>query len=260
MNHLFVSDAHIGAFSESMNKNIEKNLICLIDYCREHHFQIHILGDLFDYWMEYPGHRPDMGNELLQSISEFCREVAPVTYIFGNHDNWTQGYFEELGVNTAFDYHELTVNGTQFFLHHGDGLSDPAFKLPRPWFHRLLRSKWFTKLYQTIYPPEAGLHLMKTFSALSRENIVFEPERLNKWSKNLLRNSTFNVVISGHDHIPRVETFEHGTYINLGAFYKHQTVATYTNGHLELVKWNAINNELLPINRPIISQPAHEQR
>ena len=260
MNHLFVSDAHIGAFSERMNRSIEENLIHLIHYCREHNFHIHILGDLFDYWMEYPGHRPEMGEKLLQTISEFSREIAPVTYIFGNHDNWTNGYFRELGIHTAFDFHELKVKGTNFFLHHGDGLSDPAFQLPRPWFHRLLRSKWFTKLYQTIYSPEAGLHLMKTFSAFSREEIVFEPERLNIWSKNFLRNSKFDVVISGHDHIPRVETFEHGTYINLGAFYKHHTVATYTNGSLELVTWSARNNELLPLNQSQISQPAHEQR
>jgi UDP-2,3-diacylglucosamine hydrolase len=259
MKHLFISDAHIGAFTESVNRSIEESLVKLVHYCREHQYQVHILGDLFDYWMEYPGHKPQLGRHILTALSELSRDAAPVTYIFGNHDNWTNGYFTKLGLNTEVDYYDFTCGGTRFFLHHGDGLSDPEFGLPRPLFHRLLRSAWFTKLYQAIYPPEAGLHLMKTFSAMSRENIVFEPGRLNMWSKNLLNNSTFNVVISGHDHIPRVETFKGGTYINLGAFYKHSTVARYTNGTPELVRWSAIDNDLIPLQNPLKYEPAHEQ-
>jgi len=258
MNHLFVSDAHIGAFSEVKNRRIEDDLIALIQYCRRYNYHIHILGDLFDYWMEYPLKKPELGKHVLKSIDEYCRDVAPITYILGNHDNWTRGFFAEIGMKTANDFHVLQENDTSFFLHHGDGLSDPEFQLPRPLFHRVLRSNWFTKIYQTIYPPDAGLHLMKSFSAFSRETIVFEPERLNKWSENFLRDRSFDVVISGHDHIPRVETFEHGTYINLGAFYKHHTVATYTNGSLELVKWITDKFELFPFQRSLKIQPAYE--
>jgi len=54
-----------------------------------------------------------------------------------------------------------------------------------------------------------------------------------------LKESDYDYVICGHDHLPRVETFSFGTYINLGTFFKDKTVALYTNKGIELVRWNA---------------------
>jgi UDP-2,3-diacylglucosamine hydrolase len=251
MNHIFLSDVHLGAFPEAVDKKIESDLIALLDYCTKHDIQLHILGDLFDYWMEYPGYKPKIGKSMLDAFERFNKNKFPVTYILGNHDNWTQGYFEnQIGFRINEDYYGLTVDNIHFFLHHGDGLSDPTMKLPRPHFHKLLRSKWFTTLFQIIFPPDAGLHLMKTFSGMGRENIRIEPKRLDNWSESFLERSIFNVVISGHDHIPRVETFSFGTYINLGTFCHHRIVAHYTNGRIKLVTWSAEKNKLVPLNTP----------
>lgn len=51
---LFISDVHLGAFDKATEKEIEDELIALINHCCEQKIKIYILGDLFDYWMEYP--------------------------------------------------------------------------------------------------------------------------------------------------------------------------------------------------------------
>lgn len=246
MDHIFLSDVHLGAFSDEQNQTLESELISLIYYCLENQIQIHVLGDLFDYWMEYPTYLPKIGQPLLRAFKNYNHQFSPSTYILGNHDNWTRGYFSKLGFEVKPDYHEITLDENQLFLHHGDGLTQKEFQLQRPLFHKMLRSNWFTNLYQFILPAEAGIDLMKRFSEMSRESFDLRPEILNQWSELFLKNFNFDVVIFGHDHIPRIETFSDGTYINPGAFFAHQTVIYYTNRAFNIVRWNSNENQFIP--------------
>ena len=71
-------------------------------------------------------------------------------------------------------------------------------------------------------------------------------EELKKHAKRVLGEKDIDVIIMGHDHIPRVETFSEGTYINLGTFFYHKTVALYNNGEYQLVRWRASDKEFVP--------------
>ena len=62
--------------------------------------EIHLLGDLFDFWFEYNKAVPKGGTRLLGAIAELVDGGLPVHYHVGNHDLWTYGYLEEeLGVS-----------------------------------------------------------------------------------------------------------------------------------------------------------------
>ena len=246
MQHLFLADVHLGAFSEEENRQLEDEVISIVDYCSEYKIRLYILGDLFDYWMEYPHYKPDLGSGLLSRLREFNQSDRVVTYITGNHDNWTYGFFETLGFEVEADYKSININGQKVLLHHGDGISERSFGLPRPLFHRLLRNDFFIKIYQHIFPPEAGLDLMKKFSLMSKENPEIKPKRLNEWAEKFLRDSDYDITICGHDHIPRVETFPFGIYINTGAFFNTRTLASYNNGSFELVRWNSEERHFYP--------------
>jgi UDP-2,3-diacylglucosamine hydrolase len=260
MDHLFLSDVHLGAFSDEEERDTEHSLLSLIDYCMQNRIQIHVLGDLFDYWMEYPGHIPKHGQRVLNAFAEYNKQVAPATYITGNHDNWTRGYFQKIGFRVLHDYLELTLNDNRVFLHHGDGLLDPNHGMERPMLHRFLRDPHFIDLYQTLLPPVLGLKIMKWFSDMSRRRSLYEPERLNRWSRTFLENTGIDTVLCGHDHIPRVETFSFGTYINLGTFFRHRTVAIYrhTNPGFDLVVWDDQNRTLSTLNT-LQTESEHEQ-
>jgi len=245
--HLFLSDVHLGAFSYAQNSRLEHELITLIDYCEQKNILIHILGDLFDYWMEYPQKKfmPSIGQKVLDRFEVYNKAIQPVTYILGNHDYWTYGHFKERGFRVIHDATTLVINELKILLFHGDEFSQPAFQLKAPAVNRLLKNRGFIKLYQKTFSPRTGLKIMKWFSARSAKNETFEPERLNNWaSKYLQNNNEINVILCGHDHIARKETFDGGTYINTGAFFKNNTAALYKNYSIELVKWDAQHKQL----------------
>ncbi len=244
--HLFVSDIHLGAFDKSGNNALEKDVISLIEYCTQNHIQLYLLGDLFDYWMEYRNHHPEFGNKLLEHFQSYMSAIGSILYITGNHDNWTRGYFTNLGFDVEAEYRVLDINSQSIIVLHGDGLKNKNMNLPRPWLHRLLRNKTFINLYQFMLPPGFGLKLMKRFSDYCRKRPVPGTGRLDGWASEYLSKNEIDFVICGHDHIPRHETYPGGSYINCGAFYQYRTAVKYTNGDFQLVTWDGKSKRLAP--------------
>lgn len=248
---LFLSDAHLGGFTPEKDRRIEEDLIALIGYCREQAIKIAVLGDLFDYWMEYPGEAiPQIGGELLDAFEDYNRKTGPTIYITGNHDNWTRTHFRNRGFRVVADEEFLTLNGKKVMLLHGDGLSDDRYSLPRPLLHRLLRHPSFIRFYQQVLPPKAGLTLMKYVSRLTRkiDESFNEEKTLNKWAENELKNTTTDVIICGHDHVPRVRKFDFGTFLNLGTFCHGRTAVLYNNGTFLHVCWEGSMQQFKPID------------
>jgi len=70
MQHIFLSDVHLGALRPDQNEKLENELIELIRHCSENGIKIHVLGDLFDYWMEFPEYTPPLGNKLFAQFRQ----------------------------------------------------------------------------------------------------------------------------------------------------------------------------------------------
>ncbi len=239
--HIFLSDVHLGAFSAATNSQIEQDLIGLIKYCKHNNITLYILGDLFDYWMEYPEKDfiPSLGERVLDAFEDYNQHVHPALYITGNHDNWTFGHFKERGFEVEPNFRLTDINGKRFLLMHGDGVAAKKIDFPRPTFHRLLRNPKFINTYQKILPPKQGIAAMKFFSSVTRKRNYLNPEPLNRQAKKIFSNHKLDYILAGHDHIPRIETFASGHYINLGTFFNHRSLVLYNNSGIELVKWKA---------------------
>lgn len=237
---LFLSDAHLGGFNREQNNRIERELIHVVDYCQRNRIKIYILGDLFDYWMEYPGHIPALGEKLRSRFRDYNRELGPTLYITGNHDNWIRSHFRDIGFATERDFQTLQLDGKNVLLLHGDGLPEADGTVRRPPMHRLLRNGRFVRFYQNLFAPQTGLHLMKWFSRINRvpERLRQNPDKLNRWAEHHLEATDIDLIICGHDHVPRVITHPFGTYFNLGTFYKQKTAVLYNNRSADLVVWN----------------------
>lgn len=236
---LFISDAHLGGFSEAENTRIESELIQLINYCQRNSIRLAVLGDLFDYWMEYPDYVPNIGQRLLTRFQAFNQKLGPTLFITGNHDNWTRSRFEECGFYLVHETHRFDIHGQTVLALHGDGLNDRSYNLQRPLLHKILRNKTFVRIFQTILPPTAGITIMKYYSRFTR-NLDWDPykeEKLNRWAREQLKKNEIEVILCGHDHIPRQKQFPFGTFINLGTFYQHRTLAFYNNNTISLVCW-----------------------
>lgn len=236
---LFISDAHLGGFSQEENERIESEFIQLLNYCQRNDIRLAILGDLFDYWMEYPNFVPEVGQRLLDRFEDFNNALGPTLFITGNHDNWTLDHLTKRGFYVDHEYYIFAVNGDTIMTLHGDGLTDYSYNLERPLMHQILRNKYFIKLYRSLLPPQQGIRLMKYFSRLTRrfDEGPQKAQKLNEWANQQLENSETDIILCGHDHIPRRKQFAFGTYINLGTFCHHRTMAYYNNDGISLVCW-----------------------
>ena len=245
---LFLSDVHLGAFSDSINQALEDEIIRLIDYAEEHQIRLVVLGDLFDYWMEYPDYTPKLGERLRKRFREYHKKNGPSLFITGNHDCWTQGHFQELGFDVEPEYRILKLGGKRGLLLHGDGLKDHQFNFPRPRLHRFLRNAKFISIYQKLFSPAIGIRIMRLFSQVSklREGYTDGTGELDRWAQQTLDTSRFDFIICGHHHHRRFVQTSAGLYINLGAYYRDHTLAFFSNQKLTLVTWPGSRYELLP--------------
>lgn len=246
--HLFVSDVHIGAFSGKKALEIENRLLSLIQYAIDHKARLYILGDLFDYWMEYPSYNyvPEIGKTILNKFEEYNKSVASAIFVTGNHDNWTFGHFAERGFDVESKYRKLSINDSKVLIMHGDGKVGKRDDILRPAFHKFLRNPTFTNIYQKIFPPNIGVGIMKNFSGFSARNNFRNPTPLNNHARDILSSEPIDYLLCGHDHIPRVGTYTGGTYINLGTFYEHKTLVRYINNEFQLVIWLEDSKEFVP--------------
>lgn len=248
--HLFISDVHLGAFSPQEHLRIENDLQALIHYATQQRAKLYVLGDLFDYWMEFPNSSflPDIGINILNIFERYNREVGPALFITGNHDNWTLNHFVNRGFDVEHDYRLITIDSKQVLLMHGDGKMTPSKTLQRPILHRILRNKHFLSVYRALLPEQTALNVMKSFSALARRMERIDPTPLSKNAAWILEHFPADVVLSGHDHIPRVEQYPKGMYINTGTFFHHKTLVRYVNGTFNLVYWKSAANEFIPFS------------
>ncbi len=248
---LFISDVHLGAFSVEINRKLENDLIGLIDFCEKNQLQIVILGDFFDYWMEYSGNPPPIGQAILHRFEKFHRETGSHTlYITGNHDNWTGDYFSRIGFDVEHEYRIIQDSDIAFMIMHGDGLQDPGMNLPRPLMHRFLRNSYFITLYQALLPSKLGWQIMKLFSGLSKmtndaKKSSVRGEALDSWVRDRVRNDdSIQAIIYGHHHRPILWKERENICMNCGYFGKDGTVGLYTNRNFQIVIWDAGNKVL----------------
>jgi UDP-2,3-diacylglucosamine pyrophosphatase LpxH len=199
--------------------------------------------------MEYPNWVPKIGTTLLNRFEEFNKKLGPTLYITGNHDNWTREHLIERGFFLEHEYQIFSINDQKMMALHGDGLSDADWSLERPAMHQFLRNHSFVHRFQSIFPPRLGISLMKYFSRVTRmmDWESQKEEKLNEWSKDQLNKTDLDIILCGHDHVPRMKQFPFGTFINLGTFYQHRTMAYYNKNAISLVCWEPETQSLKKI-------------
>jgi UDP-2,3-diacylglucosamine hydrolase len=126
----FLSDAHLGSLAIERGWAHQKKLIDLLEEMSKDAVSIYMLGDMFDFWMEYYVHDKEK-----RQYHPFCKELRKLAkkgihvHIFtGNHDLWTFGGLEALtGAEIHYEPCTIIRYGKSLYLAHGDGL------LPSDW-------------------------------------------------------------------------------------------------------------------------------
>jgi len=240
----FASDNHLGLPNSEVSLVREKHFISWLEEVRKDAAAIYLLGDLFDFWIEYKTVVPKGFVRVLGKLAELSDSGIPITFFTGNHDLWMRDYFhKELNITVYRQPITLTVGTTRFLIGHGDGLGpgDKGYKLMKKLFTNPF-SQW---LFRWLHP-DLGVRLGQYLSQKNKfisgeEDVKFlgdDKERLVAYSQKKLKEEHFDYFVFGHRHLPlEIDLNQNSKYINLGDWITHNTYAVFDGTTLKLKTW-----------------------
>ncbi len=235
----FISDAHLGID---------------IPYCGERADLLHkflreiapradylfIVGDLFDFWIEYKhAVRPDYF-PTLHALRTLADTGTKIHYCLGNHDFALGTFIEEkIGIKIHPDGFRGDIQGKRLLVTHGDELRGSQF------LRRVLRNP-LLQLFYKIFHPNIGIPLGEFFSGLSRSHFKTEAseEILEEYRQAVkaILSTGYDIVVFGHTHVPELIRTEEGIYCNTGNWMSRYSYAELSDGEIHLRQYNPKNS------------------
>ena len=240
----FASDNHLGAPTRAASFPREKKFVAWLDEIKEDAAAIFLLGDLFDFWMEFKTVVPKGFTRTLGKLAEISDSGIPIYYFVGNHDLWMNGYFEEeLNIPVYHKPEEFTFNDKTFFIGHGDGLGpgDKGYNRMKKVFTNPF-CKW---LFRWLHP-DLGVRMAQHLSVKNKlisgdDDAKFlgeDNEWLVQYCKRKLENKHRDYFVFGHRHLPLdIDLSENSKYINLGDWIQYFTYGVFDGKTMALKKY-----------------------
>ncbi len=144
---LFVADTHFHLRPDAAE---QRRLERFLELCELAHRAGHLvlLGDLFDFWFDYPHFRLRGYEDVLQALDRVRTAGTRLHFVGGNHDIWAAPYMRErYGCEIRAPHSDLAAGGLRVRLCHGDGL----FKLD-----------WDYGAFRTVVRARAGIAAAKS--------------------------------------------------------------------------------------------------
>ncbi len=189
-------------------------------------------GDLFDFWYEWRHAIPKIHFEVVAALKKLVDQGVAVHLIPGNHDFAISNFFtDQIGATIHHSPSEIELDGQRIYWHHGDGVapSDGGYRLLK----RVLHNRTAQAMFRWIHPDVAmGIALMTSKSSRYKSDTIGVPpdEEYEAFAKEILALGKNDVVLMGHTHIPRIDRFGQGWYINTGDFIIERTYVVLENG------------------------------
>ena len=147
----FISDVHLKLSIDQAEKDRRKKLYRLLDKICETGGTCFFVGDLFDFYFEYPDVIPKAYADFYEKASNMKKSGVHLHFLTGNHDHWFQDFLENNIMNKVYtDDLDIVVNGKRFFITHGDGILswDHGYRILK----KIIRSKFFITIFRWIHP------------------------------------------------------------------------------------------------------------
>lgn len=237
----FISDVHLGLPDYERSLVREKKLVAWLSEIKESTKELYLMGDIFDFWIDYKRVAPRGYTRFLAKIAEFTDSGIPVHFFTGNHDIWAYDYLpQEIGVTIHRKPVEKEILGKRFYLAHGDGLGnfDKGFKILKSIFTNKVLQWFFARLH-----PNLALAIGNGWSRKNRyieeqKNLEFlgeDKEWLVIFSKSLLKTKDLDYLVFGHRHIPvKLEIKKNTYFINLGDWINNFTYGVFDGENFEV--------------------------
>jgi UDP-2,3-diacylglucosamine hydrolase len=237
----FISDLHLGTRYGGADLGREALFEQWIRDLTGRATHLFLLGDVFEFWMEYRHYVPKHHFRVLSALYELRRSGVEIHYVCGNHDfNLGTFFRDSLDIVTHDGPFEMTLQGKRVLLLHGDGMSpgDWKYRVVRKVLHHPL-SNWAYRLLH----PDLGMRIALGVGKASRDRNPHEiPERkaagYEEESRKLLREG-YDILVHGHIHKGFVKQVPEGVYVNTGEWLKRLEYVEMSDGECFLRTYNA---------------------
>jgi len=227
----FISDAHLGINIPDCGERGD----ILHEFLREiapRAEYLFIVGDLFDFWIEYRNAvRPDYF-PTLHALRSLADTGTKIYYCLGNHDFAIGGFMEEkIGVKVYPDGFRGEIQGKKLAVIHGDKLRGSQL------LSRILRNQFLQFAYKILHP-NIGVPLGEFISGLSRAHfkIHASDEILDDYRKaaKAILSTGYDILVAGHTHVPELCRYDNGIYCNTGNWISSYSYLELSNGEINL--------------------------
>jgi UDP-2,3-diacylglucosamine hydrolase len=217
---IVVADAHLGQVPAAVGAAFQ----AFLDEIPRPGDHLVLMGDLFDFWFEYPSVIPRKHFATAAKLQEVRRRGIPITFVGGNHDRWGGTFFtQDLGIEFFGGEAELDLGGRHAFVAHGDGLTEQHWS--GKVMHRFTRHPATVAVFKLLHPT-IGFWIADFFSRHLADNtkdrtvLDRAAAAQREWAAAFLqRRPDVELVIMAHTHRPVLDRRPDGrTYLNPGAF------------------------------------------
>lgn len=236
-----VSDIHLGA----VPKPTERAFRDFLQREASNASGLLINGDLFDFWFEYRSVIPRRHFRVLATLADLVESGVPVWFMGGNHDAWGGSFLEEeVGITVLDRPTRMELAGRQALVAHGDGVGegDLGYRVLKSVIRHPLTVGAFRLLH-----PDFGTRVAGRVSTTHEKaepgdtSGVSRAEPIRDWAREQIRaDSTLQLVVAGHSHIPEIEEVEPGRYyVNSGDWVSNRSYLVLPPGDSapELRSW-----------------------
>ncbi|MCS7250180.1 MAG: UDP-2,3-diacylglucosamine diphosphatase [candidate division WOR-3 bacterium] len=227
----FVSDIHLGI----NNQKKEEKFLSFLSIIKEKD-TLFILGDLFEYFLEYYTVIPKNCLKVLIKLKELQEKGVKVYYLGGNHDYGILKFLKrEFNFIIGDKYFDLIIENKRVYISHGDFI-DNSFLTK---LSRLMTKNPINQFFYSFLHPDIGLPLAQFFIHFSRKkegNLNLKEEFYN-FAKEKITKEKYDIVVLGHLHIPTLIKIEKGYYLNTGDWVNNYTYGVIEKDLIELKKY-----------------------
>jgi UDP-2,3-diacylglucosamine hydrolase len=231
---LFVADTHFHLRPDHAEEARLRRFLSFLDRSRavDHLF---LLGDIFDFWFDYPHFRLRGYDRLLQALDAVRGAGVRLHFVGGNHDIWASDYMHER-YGTDGDGSAFTIQLGQRKVHlcHGDGLftRDLLYR----GFRALVRHRTGVLLAKSLHPEL--LYAFSTWlSGNSRQIAREEADRIDRKARVWLSRQAetdWDLAVIGHIHYPLQVVHGGRTLASVGGWLDREGYGILENGHFAL--------------------------
>ncbi|MCB5251232.1 MAG: UDP-2,3-diacylglucosamine diphosphatase [Candidatus Cloacimonadales bacterium] len=234
---VIASDFHL-KYAGNIEDRIRYETVCkflksLINNC-----DILILnGDIFDLWIEWNSVIIKDYFAFIKILADLIENRTRIIYVSGNHDFWFGTFLSDtIGIELYHDFFGEEIDGKNYYVTHGDlhTVNDIRYQV----FRKIVRSFVVKLIVKTIHP-SISLYLGKLLSRSSRkrkEPIGLQNSKENgmiSFAKVMLKS--YDLIIMGHSHKPKVLSLPGGYYLNSGDWIIHMSYILIEGDKIELL-------------------------